>query len=172
MKNYVVIENGCWIWLLGHYKNGYGSYKSQYAHRYMYEKYSGRKIKKGLILHHKCFNRECVNPNHLMLMSNIEHIKLHTSLITECSNGHKYNEENTRWYKGHRICRTCHRVDQGKRDFKKRTQPLINKIKEAIRLNKLGIPKIKIAKMLKISRRTAYRYAKFQTNKHLSKFIS
>lgn len=30
-------------------------------------------------------------------------------LNTHCANGHPFSEENTRIYRGHRVCRTCHR---------------------------------------------------------------
>lgn len=31
---------------------------------------------------------------------------------THCPQGHEYNEENTRWYKGSRNCRVCDRDRQ------------------------------------------------------------
>lgn len=31
---------------------------------------------------------------------------------THCSSNHEYTEENTRWYKGHRYCKTCGKAAQ------------------------------------------------------------
>jgi hypothetical protein len=61
--DYTVDENGCWVWNHGT-SNGYGKCEGDYAHRVYYRRSIGP-IPEGMILDHLCFNRPCVNPNHL-----------------------------------------------------------------------------------------------------------
>lgn len=59
--------NGCWTWTGPTHKDGYGLYKSQIAHRFSFRFY--RQIDPGkLPIKHSCKNRNCVNPDHLLLM--------------------------------------------------------------------------------------------------------
>jgi HNH endonuclease len=57
----------CWIWQKGK-SNGYGRVRvegtAQYAHRIYYERFVGP-IPNGGVVHHRCWNRACVNPDHL-----------------------------------------------------------------------------------------------------------
>lgn len=46
------------------------------AHRYFYEWHIGA-IAPGLVLHHDCRNRLCVNPAHLTPLSPEDHARLH-----------------------------------------------------------------------------------------------
>jgi predicted glycosyl hydrolase (DUF1957 family) len=54
-------NSGCWIWLAGTDKKGYGFFwykgKKRWAHRLV------KRFRRTA--HHTCFNTSCVNPDHL-----------------------------------------------------------------------------------------------------------
>lgn len=62
----------CWTWLRKTADNGYGHVGhhgvTMLAHRWMYERKVG-KIPDGLQLDHLCYNRNCVNPDHLEIVT-------------------------------------------------------------------------------------------------------
>lgn len=71
--------NGCWIWVGAVTSRGYGTQhdgtRMQRAHRLAYEEIYGA-IPSGMIVDHICFERRCVNPLHLRLVTtkqNAEH---------------------------------------------------------------------------------------------------
>ena len=61
---------GCWVWQRKTIKSGYGSTwhngRSDLAHRVFWERTNGS-IPVGMEIHHRCFNRLCVNIEHLEL---------------------------------------------------------------------------------------------------------
>jgi hypothetical protein len=81
--------DGCWLWT-GYRSNGRGKIgsggkrgKVLLAHRASYEITYGA-VSDDEIVHHKCHNKLCVNPNHLELVaSRKDHIKLHSALSSE-----------------------------------------------------------------------------------------
>jgi hypothetical protein len=110
---------GCWGWTRGLNGQGYGMVRTEgrikrRAHRVMWERYKG-KISPGLVLHHKCQNRRCVNPDHLEMVTRTEHSALHRGnligrdgLLSHCCKGHEFTPENTYIPAGRsRVCRQC-----------------------------------------------------------------
>jgi hypothetical protein len=68
--------NECWPWVgATNKKTGYGKKqvngRSELAHRWVYETLLGP-IKDGMVINHLCSNRECVNPHHLEVVSQME----------------------------------------------------------------------------------------------------
>lgn len=71
----------CEEWAGGKYANGYGRVRHngphRLAHRVAYVKAHGLKLEDidGLIVRHKCDNRACIRPSHLLLGSQADNIK-------------------------------------------------------------------------------------------------
>jgi hypothetical protein len=110
---------GCWHWQ-GALERGYGSLsvagKNIRAHRFSYELHV-RPIPTGLVIDHLCRVRHCVNPAHLEVVESRENILRGVGATarnhrkTHCSQGHPYDEANTRIRNGGgRDCRACHRA--------------------------------------------------------------
>lgn len=118
----ISFSDGCWEWLAARNKGGYGMVcwekKMRIAHRVVYEILVGE-ITPSLHAHHKCRNRGCVNPEHVLLLSAHDHALLHPDsnqswrdkqhARTHCSAGHELTPDNTKHKNGRRICRICDR---------------------------------------------------------------
>ena len=71
MQKVSISTDGCWEWQAS--KNlGYGKFKykgeMRLAHRVSYEIFI-KEIPSGLVVDHICYNRGCVNPDHLQLLT-------------------------------------------------------------------------------------------------------
>lgn len=114
--------HGCWEWTGFVLSNGYGQFyydgrRNGLAHRFMYETYVGP-IADDNDIDHICFNRKCVNPDHLQSISHHENLRRSPTLSaineqkTHCPQGHEYTPDNTyirkdRPGRGCRICRSA-----------------------------------------------------------------
>jgi hypothetical protein len=68
---------GCWYWMAGLFRGGYGQFRfgrNTRAHRVAYEALVGE-IPAGLDLDHLCRVRHCVNPEHLEPVTRKENIR-------------------------------------------------------------------------------------------------
>jgi hypothetical protein len=110
----------CWIWTAAKTKDGYGNYRSKYAHRVSYELYIGA-IPEGLIVRHTCDVRHCVNPFHLLVGTKKDNT--HDMIMrgrhpivgkNYCVNGHLKDIGNTRFYNGKRTCKECNKISAQK----------------------------------------------------------
>jgi hypothetical protein len=109
-------KGDCWLWVGELSHNGYGrmwtSEKHPQAHRISFEHFKGS-IPKGLVLDHLCRVRNCVNPEHLEVVTvkentnrgNSPQMRIRRSGI--CSRGHSMTEDNIRMNGTRRTCRIC-----------------------------------------------------------------
>ena len=95
----------CWLWIGAQSRTGYGSFgvkrKTHYVHRLAYEWLIGP-IPEKLVIDHLCRVRNCVNPDHMEIVSHRENTlrgvgpAALNSAKTHCKRGHLLDEQNTR----------------------------------------------------------------------------
>lgn len=82
-SKYVEQPNGCWLWQAGKAAHGYGSislsmgggkWRSVRAHRALFMLEYNRPIREGLTIHHRCGDRACVNPGHLVELTQADNV--------------------------------------------------------------------------------------------------
>lgn len=71
-------ENDCWNWKEGTWHNGYGRFKWNYqswrAHRFALLAVNRLPNESTEVVRHKCHNRLCCNPNHLLYGTQKENV--------------------------------------------------------------------------------------------------
>lgn len=60
------LNSGCWLWMLGLDRYGYGRFRGVTSHRASWVAYRGE-IPSGLHVCHHCDTPACVNPSHLFV---------------------------------------------------------------------------------------------------------
>lgn len=131
----ITVESpGCWIWTASTNPQGYGVFrlggKAVGAHRAAWALLVGS-IPPGLEVDHLCRVRNCVNPDHMELVTqkvNMARGSVYVLMaarfaaITECKHGHPFTPENTGTHTGgRRYCKTCKK--QRLREYEKRRPP-------------------------------------------------
>lgn len=125
----VDLETNCWHFTAQISASGYGKIfiepgHFEPAHRLVYERVRGP-VPQGHELHHRCHNKTCVNPWHLVTMSKADHRRLHHANPTHCRHGHEYTPENTLFTEADgRRCRACNKEKYQRRYVKKGRQPV------------------------------------------------
>jgi hypothetical protein len=128
--------SGCWLWSAAKRIGGYGvtswNNRSRAAHRLAWEAMVGP-IPSGMLIHHKCNNPSCVNPEHLEptsfrvhnLVLSPTNITAINSQLTHCKRGHELSGENVYVYPGlqKRRCKTCYDAWQHNRQENKVKHP-------------------------------------------------
>lgn len=114
----------CWIWTRALNSRGYGQWAvdgvSKSVHRIVHEVFIGP-IPDGLTIDHLCRVTNCANPHHVEAVTSAENNRRKpASLVTQCPEGHPYDEANTIVSShGTRSCRECNnarqRVPEGQR---------------------------------------------------------
>jgi hypothetical protein len=109
----------CILWSGPTTPQGYGrSSRLVLAHREAWESTHGP-IAAGMVIHHRCESKLCVNVDHLACLTHTEHNRLHDNAATwhqrqrsktHCPQGHPYSSDNTMVKRGKRHCRTCERA--------------------------------------------------------------
>lgn len=133
------MPNGCIEWLGYLDADGYGRYYANYpntvyVHRIAFERTKGS-IPEGMQVDHICFNRKCLNPDHLQLLTaseNARRISPEGRLawrlaqerrrqdVTHCQRGHEFSADNTKVdRRGQRSCKTCARRAEQKRQARR-----------------------------------------------------
>mgnify|MGYP001370111761 CR=1 FL=1 len=116
----------CWNWTASKRRDGYGQtwdntvQRPNVAHRVVWAFLVGP-IPQGLVLDHVCRNRDCVNPNHLRVVTHRENVVTAAGSLaptainaakTHCIHGH------CRWGRhadGMRYCLECNRLRTARR---------------------------------------------------------
>ena len=124
MRRVKIDENGCWNWLGGKVKGGYGQIgiggKTMVAHRYAYTVKIGP-VPRHLDLDHLCRNRACVNPSHLEPVTRQVNL-LRGLRMTQvpkkqnCLRGHPLSTTPS----GYRVCHECQSMRARKKYWSRR----------------------------------------------------
>lgn len=100
-------------------RDGYGRVgRDALAHRVAWEAKNGP-IPRGLTIDHLCYVRQCVNPDHMEIVTSRENTQRGKARQTHCIHGHEFTPENTYLWSRKpgwvgRLCRACNRRNAAK----------------------------------------------------------
>ncbi len=104
----------CILWDGPVHSKGYGIAGRQRVHRVVWQEFNEQPVPRGMVVHHTCGTKLCVNPEHLALMAPGDHLRLHDPARnderraqTHCHRGHPLSGDNLRIYGGLRHCKAC-----------------------------------------------------------------
>jgi len=99
--------NGCLLWAGSLNQSGYGVFRTRYVHRLAWEMVHGP-VPDGLELdHHKCFNRNCVNVEHLEPVTPAENKRRMREQHPEWGKQWGKHGNHVRWGKKDPACPIC-----------------------------------------------------------------
>lgn len=112
-KSFYKVINGCFLWKKYLDKDGYGAFyfmkKLRRAHRVAYY-FANGDIPEGMVVDHICKNRNCVNIEHLRLITkrqntleNSRSVGAINKMKQFCKNGHIFDKK----YGKQRYCSIC-----------------------------------------------------------------
>lgn len=99
--------DGCWLWKGLRDPRGYGRYAHDLAHRVFYRALYGA-IPPALSIDHLCRVKNCVNPEHMEIVS-LEENTRRANTKDVCVRGHVLDSDSTYQWRGIRQCRPCNR---------------------------------------------------------------
>ena len=129
----VKAANGCLISTYSVASHGYaqigwtdkdGGHYMVLCHRAAWVHHHGMQIPDGMTIDHLCKNRQCVNPDHLRLLSNFENARRTNGddwPLGVCKHGHP-NARLKRRKSGRWECQDCRRMYSGQHRSRKRQQ--------------------------------------------------
>lgn len=113
-----VTDKGCWEWQGASSSNKWGRYgiiwlqgKGWRVHRIAYKAWVGS-IPDGYVIHHKCLNTLCCNPDHLEAVTNAKNVQYSTGShdvdgVYICKRGHRVEGSNVGRNSDGRYCLAC-----------------------------------------------------------------
>lgn len=115
-RSFFEVVGDCYLWKGWLDRDGYGSFffrrKSRRAHRVAYFMKNGP-IPDKMVVDHLCKNRNCVNPEHLRIVTAKENSLENSNSVgainaakTHCKNGHPFDRK----YGKQRYCSICQAV--------------------------------------------------------------